>query len=42
MADLGSGTGILPILASINGNFTGRVFAFDKEQNCIEATKMNT
>lgn len=42
MADLGSGTGILPIVASVNGNFTGRVFAFDKEQNCIEATKMNT
>ena len=42
MADLGSGTGILPIVASINGNFTGRVFVFDKEQNCIEATKMNS
>ncbi len=42
MADLGSGTGILPIVASVNGNFTGQIYAFDKELNCIEATKMNT
>jgi predicted RNA methylase len=42
MADLGSGTGILPIVLSANGGFTGKVYAFDKESNCVEATKMNT
>lgn len=42
MADLGSGTGILPIVASLNGGFTGKIYAFDRESNCIESTKMNT
>jgi hypothetical protein len=42
MADLGSGTGIIPIVTSVNGNFSGKIFSFDKEPNCIEATKMNS
>jgi precorrin-6B methylase 2 len=42
MADLGSGTGILPIVLSQNGGFSGKIYAFDRESNCIEATKMNT
>lgn len=42
MADLGSGTGILPIVLSANGGFTGKIYAFDKETNCIESTKMNS
>lgn len=42
MADLGSGTGILPIVTSLNGNFNGKIYAFDREPNCLEATKMNT
>lgn len=41
MADLGSGTGILPIVTSVNGNFKGRIFSFDKEPACLESTKMN-
>lgn len=41
MADLGSGTGIIPIVTTMNGSFKGRVYSFDKEPNCIEATKMN-
>jgi len=41
MADLGSGTGIIPIVTAMNGSFKGRVYSFDKEPNCIEATKMN-
>ena len=42
MADLGCGTGILPIVMSHVGKFDGNVYAFDKESQCIEATKMNT
>ena len=29
-------------MLSQNGAFTGRVYSFDKESNCIEATKMNS
>ncbi len=42
MADLGTGTGVLPIVTSLNGNFNGTVYAFDSEPNCVEATKMNS
>lgn len=42
MADLGTGTGILPIVVNHVGKFQGKVYAFDKEANCIEAAKMNT
>lgn len=41
MADLGCGTGILPIVTSTNGSFSGSIYTFDRESNCIEATKMN-
>jgi precorrin-6B methylase 2 len=41
MADLGCGTGVLPIVASVNGSFSGNIYAFDRESNCIESTKMN-
>ena len=41
MADLGCGTGILPIVMSHKGGFKGKVYAFDNETNCIESTKMN-
>lgn len=39
MADLGCGTGILPIIMNQLGGFQGEIYAFDKEENCIEATK---
>jgi tRNA1(Val) A37 N6-methylase TrmN6 len=42
MADLGSGTGVLPIVTAMNGNFTGKIYTFDIEQNCVESTKMNS
>ena len=42
MADLGCGTGILPIVISECGGFNGKIYAFDSETNCIEATKMNS
>ncbi len=42
LADLGCGTGVLPIVASANGSFTGKVYSFDKETNCLEAAKMNS
>lgn len=42
MADLGCGTGVLPIVMSQIGKFNGDIYAFDKELPCIEATKMNT
>lgn len=42
MADLGCGTGILPIVLSTNGSFTGKIYSFDSQSNCIEATKMNS
>jgi ribosomal protein L11 methylase PrmA len=42
MADLGCGTGILPIVTSTNGGFQGKMYTFDKESNCVEATKMNS
>jgi ribosomal protein L11 methylase PrmA len=41
MADLGSGTGILPIIVNQCGEFNGGIYAFDKEPNCVESTKMN-
>lgn len=42
LADLGCGTGILPIVASANGAFSGQVYSFDKEMSCLESTKMNS
>lgn len=42
MCDLGSGTGILPIVTAANGGFKGSVYAIDKEVASVEATKMNS
>lgn len=42
MADLGCGTGILPIITSELGGYTGSVYSFDMNTNSIEATKMNS
>jgi len=42
MADLGGGTGILPIVTSVNGGFTGQIYSFDNQTNCTEASKMNS
>jgi ribosomal protein L11 methylase PrmA len=42
LADLGCGTGVLPIITSLNGGFSGKIYSFDKESNCIEASKMNS
>lgn len=39
MADLGCGTGVIPIVMNQCGEFQGNVYAFDKESNCIESTK---
>lgn len=41
MADLGSGTGVLGIVASNVGGFRGKIYAFDNQPNCVESTKMN-
>ena len=41
LADLGTGTGILPILAAELGDFKGRHYTFDRETNAIESCKMN-
>eukprot|EP00347_Sterkiella_histriomuscorum_P005933 403354707 len=41
MADLGCGTGILPIVMNQLGGFEGEVYAFDKDENCIESTQQN-
>jgi hypothetical protein len=41
MADLGSGTGVLGILASQVGGFKGRIFSFDNQAACVESSKMN-
>ena len=42
MVDLGCGTGVLPLIMSENGGYSGPVFAFDNQPNAIEATKMNS
>ena len=42
MVDLGCGTGVLPIVMSENGGYTGKVYSFDNQPNAIEATKMNS
>jgi tRNA1(Val) A37 N6-methylase TrmN6 len=42
MVDLGCGTGVLPIVMSENGGYTGKVYSFDNQANAIEATKMNS
>jgi len=39
MADLGCGSGILPIIVKELAKFNGDIYAFDKEQNCIESTR---
>ena len=39
MADLGSGSGILPIIVKELAKFNGDIYAFDKEHNCIESTR---
>lgn len=41
MVDLGSGTGIIPIVVSECGGFRGKIHAIDYLDNCIESTKMN-
>lgn len=40
--DLGSGTGVLPIVLSENGGFAGDVYSFDSQPNAVSATKMNS
>ena len=35
MADLGSGTGILSIVAKEIGNFKGKIHAFDSQSSCV-------
>jgi tRNA A58 N-methylase Trm61 len=42
MADLGCGSGILPIVLSELGDFKGNVHSFDSLTNCIESTKLNS
>lgn len=41
MVDLGSGTGILPIVVSECGGFKGKIHAIDQHDKCLESTKMN-
>ena len=41
MIDIGSGTGILPIVISEVGGYKGKIYAIDSQTNCIESTKMN-
>ena len=41
LADLGTGTGILPILAAELGDFKGKHYTFDRETAAIESCKMN-
>ena len=41
MVDLGSGTGILPIVVSEIGGYSGKIHAIDQSDKCIESTKMN-
>lgn len=44
LVDLGSGTGILPIIMSQNGGFPeeGQIYSFDSYSRAVECTKMNS
>jgi methylase of polypeptide subunit release factors len=41
LADLGTGSGILPIVLKENGGFKGKTHCFDSVENSIECAKMN-
>jgi len=41
LADLGCGTGVLPIVLNQVGGFQGKIFAFDKEAASVECARHN-
>jgi tRNA1(Val) A37 N6-methylase TrmN6 len=41
LADLGCGSGILPIILKENGGFKGKVHCFDSIENAVDCAKMN-
>ena len=40
-ADLGTGSGVLPIVMKENGGFKGKSHCFDTVENAVECAKMN-